>query len=68
MVKKINKVGIIGCGAILKRHAEAISLNKNFTLTSLCDTEHLTRKYSSKKYGVNTHEDYKKMITSNLRS
>ena len=30
-------VGIIGCGAILIRHIEAIEDNKNFKLKALCD-------------------------------
>ena len=56
------KVGIIGCGAILVRHLEAIEKNDNFTLVSLCDID--ASKFPA---GILSREkfytDYKEMIT-----
>jgi len=61
MSNKHYNVGIIGCGAILVRHIEAINKNDNFSLVSLCDID--KEKYPSdllsrEKFYV----DYKNMI------
>ena len=62
MKNKQYKVGIIGCGAILVRHIEAINKNDNFSLVSLCDVD--AARYPAdllpkEKFYV----DYKEMIT-----
>lgn len=59
---KQYKVGVIGCGAILPRHIEAISANKNFTLKALCDIQKPLVKSLGKRYKVDTYTDYQKMI------
>lgn len=61
---KQYKVGIIGCGAILPRHLEAIEFNDNFKLVALCDIQDSLVNSLSKKHKVKGYTDYKKMITS----
>tara|TARA_R110001592_G_scaffold39517_3_gene130150 strand:- start:4425 stop:5429 length:1005 start_codon:yes stop_codon:yes gene_type:complete len=56
------KVGIIGCGAILPRHIEAIESNPNFTLVALCDIQPSLAKSLGKRYKVPHYTDYQKMI------
>lgn len=56
------KVGIIGCGAILPRHLEAITLNSNFELTSLCDVQPSLARSIGARYNVPYYVDYKEMI------
>ena len=56
------KVGIIGCGAILPRHIEAIESNLNYKLCALCDIQSSLVTSLGKKYNVKTYTDYKKMI------
>ena len=58
------KVGIIGCGAILPRHLEAIQSNSNFELVALCDIQDSLVNSLAKKHKVKGYTDYKKMITS----
>tara|TARA_R100001082_G_scaffold110310_1_gene89896 strand:+ start:3084 stop:4091 length:1008 start_codon:yes stop_codon:yes gene_type:complete len=60
----MTKVAIIGCGAILRRHIEAIEKNKNFTLSCLCDTDSNIIKDVQKKYQVKGYTDYKEMIAN----
>jgi len=61
MKNKEYKVGIIGCGAILVRHIEAIEKNDNFSLISLCDID--TTKHTGILFPkVNYYVDYKEMI------
>lgn len=55
-------VGIIGCGAILIRHIEAINENKKFTLKALCDVDGNVLNDSYKNYGGNGYTDYQEMI------
>lgn len=57
-------VGIIGCGAILIRHIEAINENTNFTLKSLCDTDVDVLEEAVSKYNATGYTDYKTMIQS----
>tara|TARA_R100000388_G_C7243946_1_gene163524 strand:- start:770 stop:1780 length:1011 start_codon:yes stop_codon:yes gene_type:complete len=59
-VKK--KVAIIGCGAILRRHAEAINKNSNFELVSVCDNQRDILDAAKSKYNVSGYLDYKTMI------
>ena len=59
----MKNVGIIGCGAILKRHIESIEKNIDFELKALCDIDPLIGKTSGKKYCVKHYLDYKEMIT-----
>ena len=56
------KVGIIGCGAILPRHIEAIEANSNFKLVALCDIQPSLVRSLGKRYKVPYYTDYKKMI------
>jgi UDP-N-acetyl-2-amino-2-deoxyglucuronate dehydrogenase len=57
-----HKVGIIGCGAILPRHIEAIESNPEFELVALCDIQPQLVKSLGKRYKVKTYTDYKRMI------
>lgn len=58
------KVGIVGCGAILPRHIEAIESNSNYKLCALCDIQSSLVTSLGKKYNVKTYTDYKKMISN----
>ena len=58
------KVGILGCGAILPRHIEAIGLNDDFELASICDIQDSIAKEFGKKFRVPYYKDYKEMIES----
>jgi UDP-N-acetyl-2-amino-2-deoxyglucuronate dehydrogenase len=58
------RVGILGCGAILPRHLESISMNKEFQLVAVCDIQSEIAKNVSKKLNVEYFTDYKKMIDS----
>jgi UDP-N-acetyl-2-amino-2-deoxyglucuronate dehydrogenase len=60
------KVGIIGCGAILSRHLEAIKMCDNFELTALCDIQENLVKSISNENNVKYFTDYKKMVDSKL--
>ena len=62
MGKKINKVGIIGCGAILRRHIESIELNNNFKLQAVCDIDTLVGSNAASKYKIQGYQHYQKMI------
>lgn len=61
---KKYKVGIVGCGAIFPRHLEAIELNKNFELISICDIQKDLVKNLAKKLKVEYYIDYEEMIKS----
>jgi len=61
---KQYKVGIIGCGAILPRHLEAIEANANFKLTALCDIQSTLVESLAKKYKVKSYIDYQEMVKS----
>ena len=61
---KKYKVGIIGCGAILPRHLEAIDFNDDFELKSVCDIQEVLVKSLSKRLNVSAYTDYKEMILS----
>jgi UDP-N-acetyl-2-amino-2-deoxyglucuronate dehydrogenase len=58
-------VGIIGCGAILPRHLEAIKECNKFKLISLCDIDINIMNNCKKKYKVNVYSDYKEMVSQN---
>lgn len=58
------RVGIIGCGAILRRHVEAINNNDNFKLIALCDTQKDVLNAVKLKYNVGAYQDYKNMLKS----
>lgn len=61
---KKYKVGIVGCGAILPRHLEAIDFNDEFELTAVCDIQEVLVKSLSKRLKIKAYTDYKKMIAS----
>lgn len=59
---KNYKVGIIGCGAILPRHIEAIQQTDNYELVALCDIQLSLVSNLADKYEVLGYTDYKQMI------
>lgn len=59
---KIYKVGIIGCGAILTRHLEAIDQNDNFELVALCDIQQSLVSSISTRLNVPGFTDYQDML------
>lgn len=59
-----KRVGILGCGAILPRHIEAISLNEEFELAAICDIQDSIAKELGKKFKVPYYKDYKDMVAS----
>ena len=64
-MQKNNKhysVGIIGCGAILPRHLEAIELSNKFKLVAVCDIQEYLVKSVAERQKVMYFTDYKKMI------
>lgn len=61
---KTYNVGIIGCGAILKRHIESIEKNPQFKLVGLCDIQKDLVESLSKKFNVEGYTDYREMIDS----
>lgn len=61
---KKYRVGIIGCGAILPRHLEAINSNSEFELVALCDIQKDLVESLSKKYNVSAYTDYQEMVLS----
>jgi len=58
----MKKVGVIGCGAILRRHVEAIEKNSNFQLVAVCDNQRDILNAAQKKYSVEGYIDYKDMV------
>ena len=58
-------VGVIGGGAILPRHIEAIEENKDFNLIAVCDIDNNTLQSAKSMYNVNGYTNYKTMITKN---
>ena len=61
MENKVYNVGIIGCGAILARHIEAINENDNFSLISLCDIDE-SKYYDDLIPKDKFYSDYREMI------
>lgn len=61
---KNYNVGIIGCGAILPRHIEAIEVNENFKIAAVCDIQPSLVKSVAKRLGVKAYTDYTKMVVS----
>lgn len=61
---KKYKVGIIGCGAILPRHLEAIEANSRFKLVAVCDIQENLVKSIATRLHVNYFTDYKMMINN----
>ena len=62
----MNKVGVIGCGAILPRHIEAIEDNDNFELIAVCDIDESALQYAIDMYDTKGYNNYKKMLSNNL--
>lgn len=56
------KVGIIGCGAILPRHLEAIEASLDFELKAVCDIQYHLVKSIADRLNVSFYTDYKDMI------
>jgi predicted dehydrogenase len=61
---KKYKVGIVGCGAILPRHLEAIESSSDFELVAVCDIQKALVKSISKRLKVKAYTDYEEMILS----
>jgi UDP-N-acetyl-2-amino-2-deoxyglucuronate dehydrogenase len=61
---KTYNVGIIGCGAIFRRHYESITKNKKYKLVAVCDIQPELAKSVGKQCGVEYYTDYKKMVKS----
>lgn len=62
-MKQYN-VGIIGCGAILNRHLEAIENNSNFKLVALCDIQKSLVDLVSLRHKVPGFTDYQAMLNT----
>ena len=62
-MKQYN-VGIIGCGAILNRHLEAIESNSNFKLVALCDIQKSLVDSVALRYNVPGFTDYQVMLNT----
>ncbi len=56
------KVGVIGCGAIFKRHLESINNNDNFILSAVCDVDQEKLNNLSGLCQVPGYKNYKTMI------
>lgn len=61
---KNYKVGIVGCGAILPRHLEAIKANPNFKLVAVCDIQDALVQSVASRLGVRAYTNYVDMIAS----
>ncbi|MEA3357335.1 MAG: Gfo/Idh/MocA family oxidoreductase [Patescibacteria group bacterium] len=62
-MKRKYYIGIIGCGAILARHIEAIQANpKHFELAAVCDIDKDRVGQAAKKNTVPGFTDYKEML------
>lgn len=61
---KTYKVGIVGCGAILPRHLEAIESNKNFQLVAICDIQESLVNSLAKKLNVKSYTKFEDMVLS----
>lgn len=62
-MKKKYRVGIIGCGAILPRHIEAIQSNSDhFEIVAVCDIKKERVNKASKEHNVPGFTDYKEML------
>jgi UDP-N-acetyl-2-amino-2-deoxyglucuronate dehydrogenase len=58
------KVGVIGCGAILRRHVDAINSNEGFELVSLCDVQEDILRDATTRYDSRGYKDYQIMLAS----
>lgn len=63
-IMKKYKVGIVGCGAILPRHLEAIQSNQNFELVALCDIQKDLVNSLSNKHKVQAYTNYEELVLS----
>lgn len=61
-MSRVRKVGVIGCGKILERHAEATKVNEGFELTALCDVQREILVSMCEKYGTRGYENYRNML------
>lgn len=58
------RVGIVGCGAILPRHLEAIESSSDFVLKAVCDIQQPLAKSVAGRLGVSYFTDYTDMVKS----
>tara|TARA_B100001778_G_scaffold255417_1_gene215529 strand:- start:477 stop:1499 length:1023 start_codon:yes stop_codon:yes gene_type:complete len=56
------KIGLIGCGRILKKHILAINKNSHFLLKAVCDINYSKAKKVSKKLKINSYNSINSMI------
>ena len=52
------KIGIIGCGAIYKMHAGAISESDNLEIAAICDIDFEKAKKEAEKHSCLAFSDY----------
>ncbi len=57
------KVAIVGCGAVSKRHFEAVSENVNTTLVACCDIVPEKADRIAEKYSLKAYYDFEKMLS-----
>ena len=61
--KRVVRVGMIGCGSIFKRHAEAVSLNRErIKLVALCDIDEKRVCSYAAEFDVRGFTDYLQML------
>jgi UDP-N-acetyl-2-amino-2-deoxyglucuronate dehydrogenase len=58
------RVGVIGCGLILRRHIEAIRNNQGYALAALCDVQEDILRDATVRYSANGYEKYQDMLKS----
>lgn len=58
------KIGIIGCGHIASRHADAIMNSALMKLTAVCDVNPHTAKSFGEKYGVKWYTDINNLLSN----
>jgi len=59
----MRRVGIIGCGSILRRHVEAIKSSRSYELVALSDIQESILLDAFNRHGVPGYEDYHNMVT-----
>lgn len=62
VVLETIRFGIIGCGAIARRHAEAISANAEASLVAACDAVEATARAFAAKFGGRVYGDYSRLL------
>lgn len=58
------KVGIVGCGAILPRHLEAIKASSDYELIAVCDIQEALVRSVAKRLNVKAYTNFEDMVNS----